>query len=804
MNDPAAVLHGQPADQARGATFLGKQPRPFGDRNYPKPPNRVTVQREAGQIRHRRPEEPGRIVEQEHPLVSTAEREGRRLVIPADAVPGAEPGHCAPRVSRQPQEHQRGYPWWQRSRDRELDPAVLCRVVDDLFDDRHPLRAHSDRGQYRVRPAGSGRALGDPDRRPPALRAVPVVRARAEARGQVRQRRLLELTPARGRVAPLPELAGAFHPRTQPLDGVVKRPAEWRLADNIPAVAGHAAAGVGPAGNDGEHRAPLKQRDAVALLEPQRLQRGRVQGRPAARVTGAGRGHKGRLSGVDPRWVAGAWGAYVVGYPGGGDQRRLVAQVRGRDGAVELDRQPSAAVRAQAVQQRDDLRERFGTKPHNCHIINIVRLPSVIKPLRSVDIGRPALHFLPNGVVVSRPPRHLADLELAERRRAVAELGEREFRADQLSRHYFGRYTDSPADMTDLPATLRSALAARLLPRLLISEREQACDNGATRKMLWRLHDGALVESVLMKYPDRVTMCVSSQAGCGMGCPFCATGQAGLTRNLSAAEIVDQVVAGQRALQAANPTGPSRPNSALTHTRVSNIVFMGMGEPLANYRNVVAAVRRLTDPVPSGLGISQRSVTVSTIGLVPAIGRLAAEGLSVTLAVSLHAPDDEARDELVPVNRRWKVAEVLAAAWDYAAATGRRISIEYALIRDVNDQPWRADLLGSMLAGHLVHVNLIPLNPTPGSKWTASRPGVQEEFVRCVAGHGVAVTVRDTRGREIDGACGQLAATVTGRSVGPARRARGAVPAGLGRTPRLDTNAPGVTPPSGAVPLPFA
>jgi 23S rRNA (adenine2503-C2)-methyltransferase len=204
-----------------------------------------------------------------------------------------------------------------------------------------------------------------------------------------------------------------------------------------------------------------------------------------------------------------------------------------------------------------------------------------------------------------------------------------------------------------------------------------------------------------------------------------------------------------------------------------------MGEPLANYRNVVAAVRRLTDPVPGGLGISQRSVTVSTVGLVPAIHRLAAEKLSVTLAVSLHAPDDEARDELVPVNRRWKVAEVLSAAWDYAAATGRRVSIEYALIRDVNDQPWRADLLGSLLAGRLAHVNLIPLNPTPGSKWTASRPGVQEEFVRRVAAHGVAVTVRDTRGREIDGACGQLAA----RSV-PARTE--------------------ITPPAGATSLPLA
>jgi 23S rRNA (adenine2503-C2)-methyltransferase len=342
---------------------------------------------------------------------------------------------------------------------------------------------------------------------------------------------------------------------------------------------------------------------------------------------------------------------------------------------------------------------------------------------------------------------------------AVAELGERPFRADQMSRHFFARYTDEPDDMTDLPAAARPALAQALLPRLLTPERSMSCDDEATRKWLWRLSDGALVESVLMKYPERVTMCVSSQAGCGMGCPFCATGQAGLTRNLSTAEIVAQVVAGSRAL-------------AESGGRVSNVVFMGMGEPLANYRHVVEAVRRLSAPVPEGLGISQRSITVSTVGLVPAIRRLTAEGLTARLALSLHAPDDELRDELVPVNQRWKVAEALAAAWDYAAATGRRVSIEYALIRDVNDQPWRAELLGSLLAGHLAHVNLIPLNPTPGSRWTASRPGVQEEFVERVAAHGVAVTVRDTRGREIDGACGQLAATVTGRSVGPARRNR--------------------------------
>jgi 23S rRNA (adenine2503-C2)-methyltransferase len=330
----------------------------------------------------------------------------------------------------------------------------------------------------------------------------------------------------------------------------------------------------------------------------------------------------------------------------------------------------------------------------------------------------------------------------------VAGLGEPPFRANQLSRHFFGRFTDRAEEMTDLPQGSRDALAQALLPRLLSAERELTCDAGDTRKTLWRTFDGALVESVLMRYPDRVTMCVSSQAGCGMGCPFCATGQAGLTRNLSAAEIVTQVVAGARQL-AQGPPG---------NNRVSNVVFMGMGEPLANYANVVAAVRRLTAPVPEGMGISQRSITVSTVGLVPAIARLAAENLSVTLAVSLHAPDDELRDTLVPVNQRWQVSEVLSAAWGYAAATGRRVSVEYALIRDVNDQPWRADRLGSLLAGRLAHVNLIPLNPTPGSRWTASRPQDEREFVRRVAAHGVPVTVRDTRGREIDGACGQLAA----------------------------------------------
>ena len=343
----------------------------------------------------------------------------------------------------------------------------------------------------------------------------------------------------------------------------------------------------------------------------------------------------------------------------------------------------------------------------------------------------------------------------------IAGLGQPPYRAGQLSRHFFARYTDQTSEMTDLPLASRGPLARALLPRLLTAERELSCDDGTTRKTLWRTFDGALVESVLMRYPDRVTMCVSSQAGCGMACPFCATGQAGLTRNLSTAEIVGQVVAGARLLAAGQvPGGPGRDDPSKP-PRVSNVVFMGMGEPLANYASVVAAVRRLTDPVPEGMGISQRSVTVSTVGLVPAIARLAAERLSVTLAVSLHAPDDGLRDTLVPVNQRWKVAEVLDAAWNYAAATGRRVSIEYAMIRDINDHAWRADMLGSLLAGRLAHVNLIPLNPTPGSKWTASRPAAQREFVRRLEAHGVPVTVRDTRGREIDGACGQLAASAS-------------------------------------------
>jgi 23S rRNA (adenine2503-C2)-methyltransferase len=353
---------------------------------------------------------------------------------------------------------------------------------------------------------------------------------------------------------------------------------------------------------------------------------------------------------------------------------------------------------------------------------------------------------------VAKPPRHLLDMDRAERRAVVSDLGMPAYRADQVSTHLLRHLQEDPTKWSDVPKEAQETLA-ELVPDLLTPVRTLTCDQGQTVKSVWRLSDGALVESVLMRYPGRVTMCISSQAGCGMGCPFCATGQAGLTRNLSTAEIVEQVLAGARALNAGEVAGGPG--------RVTNVVFMGMGEPLANFGAVAGALQRITSPPPEGYGMSARGVTVSTVGLVPRIRDLADLDLPVTLAVSLHAPDDELRNELVPINQRWSVSEVLQAAWDYADQTGRRVSIEYALIKDINDQKWRAELLGKLLVGHLVHVNLIPLNPTPGSIWTASTAENERTFVRTLRESGVAVTVRDTRGREIDGACGQLAAAVT-------------------------------------------
>ncbi len=355
----------------------------------------------------------------------------------------------------------------------------------------------------------------------------------------------------------------------------------------------------------------------------------------------------------------------------------------------------------------------------------------------------------------AKPPRHFADLDEVGRAAAVAELGLPSFRGKQLANQYYSRLTADPALMTDLPAAVRAQVADALFPKLLDAARAIECDAGETRKVLWRSVDGATFESVLMRYPDRNTVCISSQAGCGMACPFCATGQGGLTRNLSTAEILEQVRSASAELRSRDADEIARGG------RLSNIVFMGMGEPLANYNRVLAAVQRIIAAPPNGFGISARSVTVSTVGLAPAIRKLADERLNVTLALSLHAPDDELRDTLVPVNDRWNVGEALDAARYYADVTGRRVSIEYALIRDVNDQPWRADLLGKRLHGALgsrAHVNVIPLNPTPGSEWDASPKPAEREFVKRVRERGVSCTVRDTRGREIAAACGQLAA----------------------------------------------
>ena len=298
-----------------------------------------------------------------------------------------------------------------------------------------------------------------------------------------------------------------------------------------------------------------------------------------------------------------------------------------------------------------------------------------------------------------------------------------------------------PEEMTDLPAPLRAALG-RALPPALHELSRRSADDGQTTKWLWSLHDGAQVETVLMHYPDRVTVCVSTQAGCAMACQFCATGQAGFQRQLPGGEIVEQVAA---AIRAARPR------------RLSNVVFMGMGEPLANYDRVWSAIVRLHGE----MGLSARHLTLSTVGVVPGIRRLAGESLPVNLAVSLHAANDEKRDVLVPINRRYPLSVLAEACAEYVAATGRRLSIEWAMIHDVNDQGADAAELAQFARPLGAHVNLIPLNPTPGYAVRGSSARRVREFRYQLDNLGVNATVRMTRGAEIDAACGQLAASVT-------------------------------------------
>jgi 23S rRNA (adenine2503-C2)-methyltransferase len=297
-------------------------------------------------------------------------------------------------------------------------------------------------------------------------------------------------------------------------------------------------------------------------------------------------------------------------------------------------------------------------------------------------------------------------------------------------------------EMTDLPLPLRQRLAVEpaLHPALALSARSVS-DRAETVKWAWRLHDGATIETVLMHYADRSTVCVSTQAGCAKNCSFCATGQAGFTRHLSTGEIVEQVVAA---------IGEARPR------RVGNVVFMGMGEPLANYIAMWAAVERLHHE----LGFSARHLTVSTVGLVPGIRRLAKEALPVNLAVSLHAANDELRDKLVPINKRWPLAAVIAACHEYRSMKGRRLSFEWALIDGVNDRPSDTAELASLVRPLGAHVNLIPLNPTPGYAVRGSTPAQVRVFRNLLVDQGINATVRRNRGTEIDAACGQLAGSV--------------------------------------------
>jgi 23S rRNA (adenine2503-C2)-methyltransferase len=316
--------------------------------------------------------------------------------------------------------------------------------------------------------------------------------------------------------------------------------------------------------------------------------------------------------------------------------------------------------------------------------------------------------------------------------------------------------------MLDLPAGLRSELTDAFRLSSLETVAESPADDGQTLKLLYGLDGGYTVEAVTMRYPRRTTLCISSQVGCPIGCPFCATGQGKFGRNLHAHEILDQALDACRRLL---PDG----------RRLSHVVFMGMGEPMANYAAVVESIRLLADP--ELLGISPRRVVVSTAGLVPRIGQLAEEKLPVTLAISLHAARDELRDYLVPINRRYPLAELIGAARDFARATGRRVSYEWVVLAGVNDTDRDADELGRLLDPYLSHVNLIPWNPIDDTEFTGPSRNSVARFADRIRRQGLNVTVRDTRGREADAACGQLRARAR-RGEAPAAGNDAAAPVG--------------------------
>jgi len=343
----------------------------------------------------------------------------------------------------------------------------------------------------------------------------------------------------------------------------------------------------------------------------------------------------------------------------------------------------------------------------------------------------------------------LTGLDMAAIGRWVVERGEPPYRATQIREAVWKGLARESDAMSSLPVGLRRAIDDSLLVDTIVSTDIRIADEGTTEKALHRLSDDALIESVLMHYPargaarERHTLCISSQVGCAVGCPFCATGELGFGRDLEVAEMCDQVRDAERRLRA-------------TGKRLTNVVFMGMGEPLLNIDRVLASIDALTDPDRFGLGA--RRITVSTSGVVPAMRRLTAEGARFTLAVSLHAARDALRDVLVPLNRRWPVAEVMAAARDHARATGRRISYEVTLISGINDTPADAAAMAALLKGDLAHVNLIPMNPVAHTPWQASTMTAVERFARPLRAAGLTVSIRRNRGVEAGAACGQLAA----------------------------------------------
>jgi 23S rRNA (adenine2503-C2)-methyltransferase len=335
------------------------------------------------------------------------------------------------------------------------------------------------------------------------------------------------------------------------------------------------------------------------------------------------------------------------------------------------------------------------------------------------------------------------DLVLEDLEERIEAMGLPRYRARQV---YSGLWSRASTfdEMTDLPKELRMVLAGELPEQLEVLDEREA-DRGATRKGLLRLGGKHVIETVVMGYRSRVTVCVSTQTGCAMGCGFCATGQMGLQNNLTGGEIAAQVIWAARAAARLPASTPQR---------VTNVVFMGMGEPMSNYRGTRDAVARMLDP--RGMGLGARHVTVSTVGVVPGIRRLAEDHPQVGLAVSFHAAEDSLRDELVPVNKLWPLEELEAAVQGWREATHRRPSIEWTMMRGVNDDDRQASLLAPIARRLHAHVNLIPMNPTPGSSFQPSPRERIERFAGVLERRGLPVTIRDTRGREIEAACGQL------------------------------------------------